>query len=94
MISTQQSVKIQRRILQIADEVRGEIDWWSFKTFGLGILFNQFISKNFALKVSAVCVLIHYAELPDTVISADFIRSSWWVQYFVALDIPITVQGT
>ena len=44
MTSIQQRAELQRRIWQIANDVRGAVDGWDFKQYVLGALFYRFIS--------------------------------------------------
>ena len=46
--SSTERAELQRRIWQIANEVRGAVDGWDFKQYVLGTLFYRFISENFA----------------------------------------------
>ncbi|MFN9607231.1 MAG: type I restriction-modification system subunit M [Pseudanabaena sp.] len=71
MTSTQQRAALQREIWQIANDVRGSVDGWDFKQYVLGTLFYRFISENFASYIEADDDSIHYAELPDSVITDD-----------------------
>lgn len=71
MTSTQQRAELQRRIWQIANDVRGAVDGWDFKQYVLGSLFYRFISENFAAYIEGGDDSIHYAELPDSVITPD-----------------------
>ncbi|MCX6366863.1 MAG: type I restriction-modification system subunit M, partial [Armatimonadetes bacterium] len=71
MSSTQQRAALQRQIWQIANDVRGAVDGWDFKQYVLGTLFYRFISENFASYIEADDDNIHYAELPDSVITPD-----------------------
>lgn len=71
MSSTQQRAELQRQIWQIANEVRGAVDGWDFKQYVLGSLFYRFISENFADYIEGGDDSIHYASLPDDVITAD-----------------------
>jgi type I restriction enzyme M protein len=71
MTSTQQRAALQRQIWQIANEVRGSVDGWDFKQYVLGTLFYRFISENFASYIEADDDSIHYADLPDSVITDD-----------------------
>lgn len=48
----QQRAELQRRIWQIANDVRGSVDGWDFKQYVLGTLFYRFISENFANYIS------------------------------------------
>lgn len=69
MTSTQQRAELQRRIWQIANDVRGAVDGWDFKQYVLGTLFYRFISENFASYIEGGDDSIRYAELPDDVIT-------------------------
>lgn len=71
MTSTQQRAALQRQIWQIANDVRGAVDGWDFKQYVLGTLFYRFISENFASYIEGGDDSIHYAELPDNVITPD-----------------------
>lgn len=71
MTSSQQRAELQRRIWQIANDVRGAVDGWDFKQYVLGALFYRFISENFASYIEAGDASIKYAALPDSVISGD-----------------------
>lgn len=71
MTSAQQRAELQRRIWQIANNVRGAVDGWDFKQYVLGTLFYRFISENFASYIQGGDDTINYAELPDSVITAD-----------------------
>jgi type I restriction enzyme M protein len=71
MTSIQQRAELQRRIWQIANDVRGAVDGWDFKQYVLGSLFYRFISENFAAYIEGGDDSIRYAELSDSVITAD-----------------------
>ena len=71
MTSTQQRAALQRQIWAIANDVRGAVDGWDFKQYVLGTLFYRFISENFASYIEGDDESIHYAELPDSVITPD-----------------------
>ena len=71
MTSIQQRAALQRQIWQIANDVRGSVDGWDFKQYVLGTLFYRFISENFAGYIEADDDSIHYADLPDSVITDD-----------------------
>ncbi|MCW2312907.1 type I restriction-modification system subunit M [Rhodoferax antarcticus] len=71
MTSTQQRAELQRRIWQIANEVRGAVDGWDFKQYVLGTLFYRFISENFAAYIEGGDDSINYAKLDDAVITPD-----------------------
>ncbi len=71
MTSIQQRAELQRRIWQIANEVRGSVDGWDFKQYVLGTLFYRFISENFSAYIENGDESICYAELPDDIITAE-----------------------
>jgi len=71
MTSIQQRAELQRRIWQIANDVRGAVDGWDFKQYVLGTLFYRFISENFASYIEGGDDSIRYAELPDNVITPE-----------------------
>lgn len=71
MTSIQQRAALQRQIWSIANDVRGSVDGWDFKQYVLGTLFYRFISENFASYIEAGDDSIHYAVLPDTVITPE-----------------------
>jgi type I restriction enzyme M protein len=69
MTSNQQRSELQRRIWQIANEVRGAVDGWDFKQYVLGTLFYRFISENFSAYMEGGDDSIRYAKLKDDAIS-------------------------
>ncbi|ODU51172.1 MAG: type I restriction-modification system subunit M [Thiobacillus sp. SCN 63-374] len=71
MTSTQQRAELQRRIWQIANDVRGAVDGWDFKQYVLGTLFYRFISENFASYIEGGDDSVNYAALPDSVITPE-----------------------
>ena len=71
MTSSQQRAELQRRIWQIANEVRGAVDGWDFKQYVLGTLFYRFISENFAAYIEGGDDGVDYAALSDSVITPD-----------------------
>ncbi|MCE5421159.1 MAG: type I restriction-modification system subunit M N-terminal domain-containing protein, partial [Acidithiobacillus sp.] len=71
MTSAQQRAELQRRIWQIANDVRGAVDGWDFKQYVLGALFYRFISENFAAYMEAGDDSIRYAELQGSVITPE-----------------------
>ena len=46
MSKEQQRDELHRAIWQIANDLRGSVDGWDFKSYVLGILFYRFISEN------------------------------------------------
>jgi len=69
MSSTAQRAELQAKIWQIANDVRGSVDGWDFKQYVLGTLFYRFISENFSNYIEGGDEAVHYAQLPDTVIT-------------------------
>ncbi len=69
MTSIQQRAELQRRIWQIANDVRGAVDGWDFKQYVLGALFYRFISENFAAYIEGGDEGVRYAALSDAVIT-------------------------
>lgn len=63
MTSNEQRAELQRRIWQIANDVRGSIDGWDFKQYVLGALFYRFISENFANYAEGGDDIINYASM-------------------------------
>jgi len=71
MTSAEQRAALHRQIWAIANDVRGAVDGWDFKQYVLGTLFYRFISENFCDFIEGGDEGINYAELPDTVVTAD-----------------------
>ena len=71
MTSQQQRAELQRRIWQIANDVRGAVDGWDFKQYVLGTLFYRFISENFAAYIENGDDSIEYDKLNDAVITLE-----------------------
>ena len=71
MTGEEQRAALQRKIWDIANDVRGSVDGWDFKQYVLGTLFYRFISENFAAYIEADDESINYAELPDDVVTDD-----------------------
>lgn len=46
MTKEQERTELHRAIWQIANDLRGSVDGWDFKTYVLGMLFYRFISEN------------------------------------------------
>lgn len=71
MTGQEQRAALQRKIWDIANDVRGSVDGWDFKQYVLGTLFYRFISENFASYIEADNESIDYAALSDDVITDD-----------------------
>lgn len=67
----QQRAELQRRIWQIANDVRGSVDGWDFKQYVLGTLFYRFISENFANYIEGGDKSVNYAGLSDDIITLE-----------------------
>ncbi|KQO66626.1 type I restriction-modification system subunit M [Methylobacterium sp. Leaf89] len=71
MTGQEQRAALQRKIWDIANDVRGSVDGWDFKQYVLGTLFYRFMSENFAAYIEADDASINYAELADEVVTDD-----------------------
>ncbi|WP_199898832.1 type I restriction-modification system subunit M [Komagataeibacter kakiaceti] len=71
MTGQEQRAALQRKIWDIANDVRGSVDGWDFKQYVLGTLFYRFISENFAAYIEGGEESIDYAALSDDVITDD-----------------------
>jgi type I restriction enzyme M protein len=71
MKTIQQRAELQKRIWQIANDVRGSIDGWDFKQYVLGSLFYRFISENFASYMEGGDDEIDYSNLSDDIITDE-----------------------
>ena len=50
----QERTELHRAIWSIADDLRGSVDGWDFKSYVLGTMFYRYISENFAEYVNKV----------------------------------------
>lgn len=50
----QERAELHRAIWQIANDLRGSVDGWDFKTYVLGMLFYRFISENLTKHLNSV----------------------------------------
>src|SRR5680860_1863257 len=74
----QERSELHRAIWQIANDLRGSVDGWDFKSYVLGMLFYRFISENLTTYINkgehaAGDESFEYATLPDD--QAEFARS-------------------
>lgn len=76
VISSQQRAELQRRIWQIANDVRGSVDGWDFKQYVLGTLFYRFISEYFANFMENGDENVHYAKMSDKTIPSEIIEDA------------------
>lgn len=76
--SEAQRAELHRTIWRIANDLRGSVDGWDFKSYVLGMLFYRFISENLAAYINkgehaAGHAEFEYAELPND--QAEFGRA-------------------
>ena len=50
----QERDELHRAIWSIADDLRGSVDGWDFKSYVLGIMFYRYISENLTNYVNAI----------------------------------------
>ena len=97
MTSSEQRAELQRRIWQIANDVRGSIDGWDFKQYVLGALFYRFISENFARYVEAGDSSVNYAAMKDADIPAeiqvDLIKAKGYFIYPSQLFVNVATRA-
>lgn len=65
MTSNEQRAALQRKIWDIANDVRGAVDGWDFKQYVLGTLFYRFISENFIDYITGGDASVDYAAMAD-----------------------------
>jgi type I restriction enzyme M protein len=53
MTKEQERTELHRAIWQIANDLRGSVDGWDFKSYVLGMLFYRFISENLTNYINA-----------------------------------------
>lgn len=66
----QERAELHRAIWAIADDLRGAVDGWDFKSYVLGAMFYRYISENFAAYINAGEIeagntSFDYAKMPD-----------------------------
>lgn len=66
MTSNEQRAALQRKIWDIANDVRGAVDGWDFKQYVLGTLFYRFISENFIDYLTGGDASVKYAAMADS----------------------------
>jgi type I restriction enzyme M protein len=70
MSKESQRAELHKTIWRIANDLRGSVDGWDFKTYVLGLLFYRFVSENLAAYINrgeyeAGDETFDYAALPD-----------------------------
>lgn len=71
MSREQERAELHRTIWAMANDLRGSVDGWDFKSYVLGMLFYRFISENLAAHINklereAGATDFEYAKLSDT----------------------------
>lgn len=66
MTGSEQRAALQRKIWDIANDVRGAVDGWDFKQYVLGTLFYRFISENFTEYITGGDESVDYAAMDDS----------------------------
>ena len=98
MTSIEQRKELQRRIWQIANDVRGAVDGWDFKQYVLGALFYRFISENFAAYIEGGDDSVNYAALSDLVITPeirdDAVRTKGYFIYPSQLFVNVAAKAS
>ncbi|MGO4245428.1 type I restriction-modification system subunit M N-terminal domain-containing protein, partial [Janibacter sp. RAF20_2_2] len=74
-----QRAELHKMIWRIANDLRGSVDGWDFKSYVLGMLFYRFISENLTvylngLERAAGDADFDYAKLSDS--DAEFERAA------------------
>ncbi|MDR4532250.1 type I restriction-modification system subunit M [Glutamicibacter sp. PS] len=52
-VKEQQRAELHKTIWQVANDLRGSVDGWDFKSYVLGVLFYRFISENLTSYINA-----------------------------------------
>lgn len=76
-VKEQQRAELHKTIWQVANDLRGSVDGWDFKSYVLGMLFYRFVSENLTSYINkgeheAGNADFDFAELPDA--DAEFAR--------------------
>ncbi|MGV0376111.1 type I restriction-modification system subunit M N-terminal domain-containing protein [Corynebacterium hadale] len=68
-----QRAELHKTIWKIANDLRGSVDGWDFKSHVLNMLFYRFVSENLTAYLNAEDPELDYAPLPDE--DAEFGRA-------------------
>lgn len=75
MTKEQERAELHKTIWRIANDLRGSVDGWDFKSYVLGMLFYRFISENITQRANA---LVEAAEAgPSTIPVWLTTRPTW-----------------
>ncbi len=99
MTKEQERAELHRAIWQIANDLRGSVTGWDFKSYVLGMLFYRFISENLTAYINkeehrAGNKDFDYAKLPDS--KAEFGRADTVKEkgfYILPTELFINVLG-
>src|SRR5438067_2039040 len=94
-----QRSELHKTIWRIANDLRGSVDGWDFKTYVLGILFYRFISENLTAYLNeheraAGTPDFDYADLSDS--GAEFGRAETVKEkgfYILPSELFVNVRG-
>jgi len=93
----QERTELHRAIWQIANDLRGSVDGWDFKTYVLGMLFYRFISENLTRHLNdekSEGVGFDYAKLDDK--TAEFGRKETVIEkgfYILPSELFVNVRN-
>lgn len=65
MDTSAQRGELYKTIWKIANDLRGSVDGWDFKSYVLNMLFYRFVSENLTAYLNAEDPELDYANLPD-----------------------------
>ena len=63
--SSAQRAELHKTIWKIANDLRGSVDGWDFKSYVLNMLFYRFVSENLTAYLNAEDADLDYANLSD-----------------------------
>lgn len=63
--SSAQRTELHKTIWKIANDLRGSVDGWDFKSYVLNMLFYRFVSENMTAYLNAEDPELDYADLSD-----------------------------
>lgn len=94
-----QRAELHKTIWRIANDLRGSVDGWDFKSYVLGMLFYRFVSENLTAYINkgehdAGDAAFSYANLPDA--AAEFGRSETVAEkgfYIVPSELFVNVRA-
>lgn len=67
----QERDELHRAIWRIADDLRGSVDGWDFKSYILGIMFYRYISENLTNYINAGEIESGNADFDYTLLSDE-----------------------